>query len=118
MPNVKFTLQLTDLSDGLCDLFDISLSIGGETTGFAGLRMGFKSKICVNFSLAELYYLIARFLEGGPCKRAAQALREEIDEHKVCIEYYKFHMELYIFTVEHALISRKRLLVSWSRRLP
>uniref|UniRef100_A0A7M4EYE1 BRWD/PHIP N-terminal domain-containing protein n=1 Tax=Crocodylus porosus TaxID=8502 RepID=A0A7M4EYE1_CROPO len=32
---------------------------------------------------AELYYLIARFLQSGPCKKSAQVLVEELEEHQV-----------------------------------
>ncbi|XP_066495961.1 bromodomain and WD repeat-containing protein 3 isoform X2 [Tiliqua scincoides] len=32
---------------------------------------------------AELYYLIARFLQSGPCRRAAQVLVEELEEHQL-----------------------------------
>uniref|UniRef100_A0A8B9BQF1 BRWD/PHIP N-terminal domain-containing protein n=1 Tax=Anser brachyrhynchus TaxID=132585 RepID=A0A8B9BQF1_9AVES len=31
----------------------------------------------------ELYYLIARFLQSGPCKKSAQVLVEELEEHQV-----------------------------------
>ncbi|XP_022655767.1 PH-interacting protein-like isoform X2 [Varroa destructor] len=31
----------------------------------------------------ELYYLIARFLETGPCEAAARVLRQEINEHRL-----------------------------------
>lgn len=33
----------------------------------------------------ELYYLIAKFLENGPCKNAAKVLRREIEENKFVI---------------------------------
>ncbi|MED6279936.1 Bromodomain and WD repeat-containing protein 3 [Ameca splendens] len=32
---------------------------------------------------AELYYLIARFLQSGPCKKAAQILIEELEEYEL-----------------------------------
>ncbi|OXB74897.1 UNVERIFIED_CONTAM: hypothetical protein H355_009641 [Colinus virginianus] len=32
---------------------------------------------------AELYYLIARFLQSGPCKKSAQVLVEELEEHQL-----------------------------------
>ncbi|XP_013385977.1 bromodomain and WD repeat-containing protein 3 [Lingula anatina] len=32
---------------------------------------------------AELYFLIARFLASGPCHRAAEALKQELQEHKL-----------------------------------
>ncbi|XP_077165128.1 bromodomain and WD repeat-containing protein 3 isoform X4 [Paroedura picta] len=32
---------------------------------------------------AELYYLIARFLQAGPCKKSAQMLVEELEEHQL-----------------------------------
>ncbi|KAJ7310307.1 hypothetical protein JRQ81_007211 [Phrynocephalus forsythii] len=32
---------------------------------------------------AELYYLIARFLHSGPCKKSAQVLVEELEEHQL-----------------------------------
>ncbi|XP_052086696.1 bromodomain and WD repeat-containing protein 3-like isoform X1 [Mytilus californianus] len=32
---------------------------------------------------AELYFLIARFLSSGPCSDAAQALRKELEKHKL-----------------------------------
>uniref|UniRef100_A0A8C4T0V0 BRWD/PHIP N-terminal domain-containing protein n=1 Tax=Erpetoichthys calabaricus TaxID=27687 RepID=A0A8C4T0V0_ERPCA len=32
---------------------------------------------------AELYYLIARFLQSGPCKKTAQVLVEELDEYEL-----------------------------------
>ncbi|CAI5793759.1 and WD repeat-containing 3 isoform X1 [Podarcis lilfordi] len=32
---------------------------------------------------AELYYLIARFLQSGPCKQSAQVLVEELEEHQL-----------------------------------
>ncbi|XP_018496053.1 bromodomain and WD repeat-containing protein 3 [Galendromus occidentalis] len=41
------------------------------------------ARVAEQLADSELYYLIAKFLEGGPCKRAAQAIREEIDEHKL-----------------------------------
>lgn len=31
----------------------------------------------------EMYFLIAKFLSNGPCQKALQALREEIEEHNV-----------------------------------
>eukprot|EP00039_Didymoeca_costata_P024071 m.9173 g.9173 ORF g.9173 m.9173 type:complete len:1871 (+) comp4018_c0_seq1:196-5808(+) len=31
----------------------------------------------------ELYFLMGQFLKNGPCKRAAEALAEEIDEHNL-----------------------------------
>lgn len=34
----------------------------------------------------ELYFLIARFLQSGPCRRAAQALSEELEEHQLIPE--------------------------------
>ncbi|RMC21262.1 hypothetical protein DUI87_02123 [Hirundo rustica rustica] len=34
---------------------------------------------------AELYYLIARFLQSGPCKKSAQVLVEELEEHQVAV---------------------------------
>uniref|UniRef100_A0A8B9UDI2 BRWD/PHIP N-terminal domain-containing protein n=1 Tax=Anas zonorhyncha TaxID=75864 RepID=A0A8B9UDI2_9AVES len=33
--------------------------------------------------LGQLYYLIARFLQSGPCKKSAQVLVEELEEHQV-----------------------------------
>ncbi|XP_044129416.1 bromodomain and WD repeat-containing protein 3-like [Bufo gargarizans] len=35
---------------------------------------------------AELYFLIARFLQSGPCRRSAQALAEELEEHQLIPE--------------------------------
>ncbi|XP_068918654.1 bromodomain and WD repeat-containing protein 3 isoform X3 [Petaurus breviceps papuanus] len=32
---------------------------------------------------AELYYLIARFLQSGPCNKSAQVLVEELEEHQL-----------------------------------
>ncbi|PNJ48376.1 BRWD3 isoform 4 [Pongo abelii] len=32
---------------------------------------------------AELYYLIARFLQSGPCNKSAQVLVQELEEHQV-----------------------------------
>uniref|UniRef100_A0A670Y4M7 Bromodomain and WD repeat domain containing 3 n=1 Tax=Pseudonaja textilis TaxID=8673 RepID=A0A670Y4M7_PSETE len=32
---------------------------------------------------AELYYLIARFLQSGPCKKSAQVLVAELEEHQL-----------------------------------
>ncbi|XP_005952179.3 bromodomain and WD repeat-containing protein 3 [Haplochromis burtoni] len=32
---------------------------------------------------AELYYLIARFLQSGPCKKAAKILIEELEEYEL-----------------------------------
>ncbi|XP_076307639.1 PH-interacting protein-like [Tachypleus tridentatus] len=32
---------------------------------------------------AELYYLIAKFLNSGPCKRSAEVLRQEIEEYQL-----------------------------------
>ncbi|KAG7274129.1 hypothetical protein CRUP_011464 [Coryphaenoides rupestris] len=32
---------------------------------------------------AELYYLIARFLQSGPCQKAAQVLVEELEQHEL-----------------------------------
>uniref|UniRef100_A0A8D0L5Y6 BRWD/PHIP N-terminal domain-containing protein n=1 Tax=Sphenodon punctatus TaxID=8508 RepID=A0A8D0L5Y6_SPHPU len=32
---------------------------------------------------AELYYLIARFLQSGPCKKSAQVLVEELEEYQL-----------------------------------
>lgn len=31
----------------------------------------------------EVYFLIAQFLSNGPCKKAAQALKQELVEHKL-----------------------------------
>ncbi|XP_021008681.1 bromodomain and WD repeat-containing protein 3 isoform X3 [Mus caroli] len=32
---------------------------------------------------AELYYLIARFLQSGPCNKSAQVLVQELEEHQL-----------------------------------
>uniref|UniRef100_A0A2I3HD36 BRWD/PHIP N-terminal domain-containing protein n=1 Tax=Nomascus leucogenys TaxID=61853 RepID=A0A2I3HD36_NOMLE len=32
---------------------------------------------------AELYYLIARFLQSGPCNKYAQVLVQELEEHQL-----------------------------------
>ncbi|XP_023260584.1 bromodomain and WD repeat-containing protein 3 [Seriola lalandi dorsalis] len=37
---------------------------------------------------AELYYLIARFLQSGPCKKAAQILVEELEEYEVILNQH------------------------------
>uniref|UniRef100_A0A3B4Y640 Bromodomain and WD repeat domain containing 3 n=1 Tax=Seriola lalandi dorsalis TaxID=1841481 RepID=A0A3B4Y640_SERLL len=43
----------------------------------------FNTKL-IRFSFfSELYYLIARFLQSGPCKKAAQILVEELEEYEV-----------------------------------
>ncbi|KAM4663406.1 bromodomain and WD repeat-containing protein 3 [Discoglossus pictus] len=34
-------------------------------------------------SPAELYFLIARFLQSGPCRRSAQVLAEELEQHEL-----------------------------------
>lgn len=33
----------------------------------------------------EIYFLIAKFLSNGPCEKALEALREEIEKHNVSI---------------------------------
>uniref|UniRef100_A0A673VS24 Bromodomain and WD repeat domain containing 3 n=1 Tax=Suricata suricatta TaxID=37032 RepID=A0A673VS24_SURSU len=34
-------------------------------------------------SSTELYYLIARFLQSGPCNKSAQVLVQELEEHQL-----------------------------------
>lgn len=31
----------------------------------------------------ELYFLITKFLEAGPCKEAVKTLKKELSEHKI-----------------------------------
>ncbi|KAF6117615.1 bromodomain and WD repeat domain containing 1 [Phyllostomus discolor] len=33
---------------------------------------------------SELYFLIARYLSAGPCRRAAQVLVQELEQYQVC----------------------------------
>ncbi|KAM4696114.1 bromodomain and WD repeat-containing protein 3 [Rhinophrynus dorsalis] len=35
------------------------------------------------YQYVELYFLIARFLQSGPCRRSAQVLTEELEEHQL-----------------------------------
>ncbi|KAK1882757.1 Bromodomain and WD repeat-containing protein 3, partial [Dissostichus eleginoides] len=44
---------------------------------------------------AELYYLIARFLLSGPCKKAAKVLIEELEEYELIPERWSWHGEKY-----------------------
>ncbi|XP_028322321.1 bromodomain and WD repeat-containing protein 3 [Gouania willdenowi] len=39
---------------------------------------------------AELYYLIARFLQSGPCKKAAQILVEELEQYELVPERWSW----------------------------
>lgn len=40
----------------------------------------------------EIYFLVAKFLSNGPCQRALQAIREEIEEHKVSLATVRVHV--------------------------
>ncbi|GAA6079613.1 bromodomain and WD repeat-containing protein 3 isoform X1, partial [Tachysurus ichikawai] len=39
---------------------------------------------------AELYFLIVRFLQSGPCKKSAQTLREELEEFEIIPERWSW----------------------------
>uniref|UniRef100_A0A803SN92 PH-interacting protein n=1 Tax=Anolis carolinensis TaxID=28377 RepID=A0A803SN92_ANOCA len=52
--------------------------MAGENGGGGGGRGGHSSEL-----RAELYFLIARFLESGPCKQAAQVLIREVAEQEL-----------------------------------
>ncbi|OQR74142.1 bromodomain and WD repeat-containing protein 3-like [Tropilaelaps mercedesae] len=51
----------------------------------------------------ELYYLIARFLETGPCESAARALRREINEHRLLPQRTDWQNGRHDVTVEEML---------------
>ena len=37
---------------------------------------------------AEIYYLVAKFLENGPCQSAAEALRKDLESHELVPQRY------------------------------
>ncbi|AWP00276.1 putative bromodomain and WD repeat-containing protein 3 [Scophthalmus maximus] len=44
---------------------------------------------------AELYYLVARFLQSGPCKKAAQILVEELEEYELVPQRWSWDGQRY-----------------------
>ncbi|KAG7223301.1 hypothetical protein INR49_015657, partial [Caranx melampygus] len=44
---------------------------------------------------AELYYLIARFLQAGPCKKSAQILIEELEEYELVPQRWSWDGQKY-----------------------
>lgn len=51
----------------------------------------------------EIYFLITKFLSDGPCQRALQAMREEIEEHKASIcENYSVRFFTCLLFAAHA----------------
>ncbi|GAA6077169.1 PH-interacting protein isoform X1 [Tachysurus ichikawai] len=68
---------------------------------------------------SELYFLIARFLEAGPCQDSAESLIREVQEKELLpkrIDWTgKEHPGSYVDLVRHRPISGKKFLESKRR---
>uniref|UniRef100_H3D2N3 Bromodomain and WD repeat domain containing 3 n=1 Tax=Tetraodon nigroviridis TaxID=99883 RepID=H3D2N3_TETNG len=58
---------------------------------------------------AELYYLIARFLQSGPCKKAAQILIEELEEYELVPERWSWDGKKYKQTFQDWVIVNEHI---------
>uniref|UniRef100_A0A8C4IEF3 Bromodomain and WD repeat domain containing 3 n=1 Tax=Dicentrarchus labrax TaxID=13489 RepID=A0A8C4IEF3_DICLA len=58
---------------------------------------------------AELYYLIARFLQSGPCKKAAQILVEELEEYELVPERWSWDGKKYNRTFREWVILNEHI---------
>ncbi|KAL7390370.1 hypothetical protein ABVT39_019828 [Epinephelus coioides] len=58
---------------------------------------------------AELYYLIARFLQSGPCKKAAQILIEELEEYELVPQRWSWDGEKYKRTFQDWVILNQHI---------
>ncbi|KAM3601314.1 uncharacterized protein V6R79_010548 [Siganus canaliculatus] len=58
---------------------------------------------------AELYYLIARFLQSGPCKKAAQILIEELEEYELVPERWSWDGKKYKRTFQDWVILNQHI---------
>ncbi|TNM85061.1 hypothetical protein fugu_009239 [Takifugu bimaculatus] len=59
--------------------------------------------------LPELYYLIARFLQSGPCKKAAQILIEELEEYELVPERWTWDGQKYKRTFQDWMIVNEHI---------
>ncbi|CAG02962.1 unnamed protein product, partial [Tetraodon nigroviridis] len=58
---------------------------------------------------SELYYLIARFLQSGPCKKAAQILIEELEEYELVPERWSWDGKKYKQTFQDWVIVNEHI---------
>uniref|UniRef100_A0A7N6AVN3 Bromo domain-containing protein n=1 Tax=Anabas testudineus TaxID=64144 RepID=A0A7N6AVN3_ANATE len=58
---------------------------------------------------AELYYLIARFLQSGPCKKAAQILIEELEEYELVPQRWSWDGKKYKRTFQDWVILNQHI---------
>uniref|UniRef100_A0A4W6FJC4 Bromodomain and WD repeat domain containing 3 n=1 Tax=Lates calcarifer TaxID=8187 RepID=A0A4W6FJC4_LATCA len=58
---------------------------------------------------AELYYLIARFLQSGPCKKAAQILIEELEEYELVPQRWSWDGQKYKRTFQDWVILNQHI---------
>ncbi|XP_037835020.1 bromodomain and WD repeat-containing protein 3 isoform X3 [Kryptolebias marmoratus] len=60
-------------------------------------------------SPGELYYLIARFLQSGPCQKAAQILIEELEEYELVPQRWSWDGEKYKRTFQDWVILNQHI---------
>ncbi|XP_037323684.2 bromodomain and WD repeat-containing protein 3 isoform X2 [Pungitius pungitius] len=58
---------------------------------------------------AELYYLIARFLQSGPCKKASQILVEELEEYELVPQRWSWDGKKYKRTFQDLVILNQHI---------
>uniref|UniRef100_A0A8D0AU19 Bromodomain and WD repeat domain containing 3 n=1 Tax=Sander lucioperca TaxID=283035 RepID=A0A8D0AU19_SANLU len=58
---------------------------------------------------AELYYLIARFLQSGPCKKASQILVEELEEYELIPQRWSWDGKKYKRTFQDWVILNQHI---------
>ncbi|XP_034746089.1 bromodomain and WD repeat-containing protein 3 [Etheostoma cragini] len=58
---------------------------------------------------AELYYLITRFLQSGPCKKASQILVEELEEYELIPQRWSWDGEKYKRTFQDWVILNQHI---------